>query len=303
MSFIHRPSHIFIASDGDASKELIPEQSIDRPVGVRLSQMTFVNSFGSFPQGQNVISFQIRWLTGTQGNVTYVTRDVTLTLETDVRYTAGSVVSTLVSLLAKDDVANGYTDKTSDHLVFKYHADENILLWECLGVVNLTVNRGNKRLGYPDKVMGNVSYPSSDHIKNFSNTFTWSQNYYDLNVIPQAELDAFANHVDIFFTPYQMYLARTNLLYAACSLSSNASVHTTKSGGYANDIFCSIPVTGSFGDVVAFNNLSQMPVGLAPQWVTRMEFVILDDDLKPIDLSHPYEMCVELYYNPPAPDA
>ena len=299
MSYIHRPSHIFIASDGGAVKELIPEQSIDSPIGVRLSQMTFVNSFGSFPEGENVISFEIRWLTGAQGNVSYVTRNVTLTLETDVRYTSGSIVSTLGSLLAKDDVANGYTDKTSDHLVFKYHTDENILLWECLGVVNVKVTRGNKRLGYSDRAMGGVPYPSSDHMKT---TFTWAQNYNDLNIIPQAELDAFGNHVDIFFTPYQMYLACTNLLYAACSLSSNASVHSTKSGGYANDIFCSIPVTGSFGDIVAFNNLSQMPVGLAPQWITRMDFVILDDDLKPIDLSHPYEMCVELYYNTPGPD-
>ena len=296
MSFIHRPSHLFIASDGGAIKELIPEQSINAPTGVRLSQMTFVNSFGSFPEGENQISFQIRWLTGAQGSVSYVTRDITLTLETDVRYTSGSLISTLVSLLAKDDVANSYTDRTSDHLVFKYQADENIVLWECTGVVNVTVNRGNKRLGYPDRVMGNVSYPSSDHIKNFSNTFTWAQNYDDLNVIPQAELDNFANHIDIFFTTYQMYLARTNLLYIACSLSSNASVHSTKSGGYANDIICSVPITGSFGDVVAFNNLSQMPVGLAPQWITSMEFVVLDDDLKPLTMPHAYEMCVELYY-------
>ena len=168
MSYIHRPSHIFIASDGGAVKELIPEQSIDSPIGVRLSQMTFVNSFGSFPEGENVISFEIRWLTGAQGNVSYVTRNVTLTLETDVRYTSGSIVSTLGSLLAKDDVANGYTDKTSDHLVFKYHTDENILLWECLGVVNVKVTRGNKRLGYSDRAMGGVPYPSSDHMKNFS---------------------------------------------------------------------------------------------------------------------------------------
>ena len=295
MSIIHRPSHTFVTSDGYNSASLVPEQSINHPNGVRLSQMTFVNAFPSFPAHERSIAFEIRWLTGSQGAVSYVTRSLTLALDTDVRYTSSTVVSRLNALVAKHDVDNGYTDNTADHLTFNFHADENVLLWETTGVVNVNVNMGNKRLGYPDKVMGNVAFPSSDHIKSYTNTFSWGQNY-TLNQIPQSPLDAFALHVDLFESGYQMYLARSNLLYIACSLASNASVHTNLGGAFAGNIICSVPLSGSYGDVVAFNNISQMPVNLSSQWITFLRFTILDDDLNAINMDHSWQMCVELYY-------
>ena len=295
---IHKPSHLFIQSDGNGTVHLTPEQSLDHPAGMRISQMTFVNAFASFPEGENVLKFRIQWLQGLQGAVSYLTREITLTLETDVRYTVDTLSGALRQLLAKDDVANNYTDKTSDHLDFKMHPDESLLLFETTGVVALTLLLENKRLGLPRVVLGNVP-PSntSDHTFTFMNTFQWPVQYADLNMIPQATLTAFWNNIEFHSTSYQVYLTRSNLLYVACSLSSNTSVHSNVAGAFANDMVCSIPMTGSYGDVIAYTNFSPMPVGLTPQWVTSVDFHILDDELRLIDMPHSWELTAELYYN------